>query len=66
MVLNVKNPPKHKLAQGDITNFSMEVSADSLNFRFRLPALHIQNLSNRCRHNRVTKVLADHGFEFSG
>ena len=28
----------------------MEVCANSHNFRFRLPALHIQNLSNRCRH----------------
>ena len=28
----------------------MQVSANSLNFRFCLPALHVQNLSNRCRH----------------
>jgi hypothetical protein len=50
VVSNVKNPPKHKFAQCDFTSFSMEVSANSHNFRFRLPALHIQNLSNRCRH----------------
>jgi hypothetical protein len=49
VVPNVKNPPKHKFALGDF--MSLEVSANSHNFRFRLPALHIQNLSNRCRHN---------------
>ena len=41
---------KYKLAQGDYTRFSIEVFANSHNFRFRLPALHIQNLSKRCRH----------------
>ena len=30
-----KNPPKHKFAQGDFTSFSVEVSANSHNFRFR-------------------------------
>ena len=31
--------------------FSIQVSSNSKGFRFRsLPALHIQNLSNRCRH----------------
>ena len=28
----------------------MQVSANSHNFRFRLPVLHNQNLSNLCRH----------------
>ena len=41
---------KNKSTQGDFTSFSMEVCANSHNFRFRLYALHIQNLSNRCRH----------------
>ena len=50
VVLNVKNPPKHKFVYGDFTSFSMEVFENSHNFRFRLPVLHIQNLSNRCRH----------------
>ena len=44
VVPNVKNPPKNNFAQGDFTRFSMEVSANSHNFRFQLPALHIQNL----------------------
>ena len=56
VVPNVKNPPKHKFAQGDFTSFSMEVSANSHNFRFRLPALHIQNLSNRCRHTYDSSI----------
>jgi hypothetical protein len=50
VVPNVKNPPKHNFAQGDFTSFSMEISANSHNFRFRVPEIHIQNLSNRCRH----------------
>ena len=41
---------KNKSTQGDFTSFSMQVSANSHNFRFRLYALHIQNLSNRCIH----------------
>ena len=45
-----KNPPKNNFAQGAFTSFSMEVSANSHNFRFRVPEIHIQNLSDRCRH----------------
>ena len=56
VVPNVKNPPKHKFAQGDFTRFSMKVSANSHNFRFQLPALHIQNLSNRCRHKYYQSI----------
>ena len=41
---------ENKFTQCDFTSFSMQVSANSHNFRFRLPAFHIQNLSNRCRH----------------
>ena len=37
-------------AHSDFTSYSKQVSASSLNFHFRsYPALHIQNLSNRCR-----------------
>ena len=50
VVSNVENPPKNRFTQGDFTRFSMQVSENSHNFRFRLPVLHIQNLSNRCRH----------------
>ena len=33
------------------TNFSKQISEDPLNLRFRsFQAIHIQNLSNRCRH----------------
>ena len=50
VVSNVENPPKNRFTQGDFTRFSMQVSENSHNFRFRLPVLHIQNLSNHCRH----------------
>jgi hypothetical protein len=44
-------PAENKFTQSDFTNYSMQVTANSHNFRFRsLCALHIQNLSNRCRH----------------
>ena len=56
VVLNVKIPPKHKFVQGDFTSFSMEVSANSHTFRFRFPALHIQNLSNRYRHKYDSSI----------
>ena len=39
-----------KFTQGYFPRFSLQVSSKSHNFRFRLPALHIQNLSNHCRH----------------
>ena len=50
VISNVKNPPKYKFAHDDFTSFSMEVSSNSYNFRFRSPALHIQDLWNRCIH----------------
>ena len=48
VVPNGWNPPK--ISSRIVTSFSMQVSANLHNFRFRLPALHIQNLSNFCRH----------------
>ena len=46
-----QKPAKNKLTWSDFTNFSMQVSAYSDSFRFRsFRALHIQNLSNSCRH----------------
>ena len=39
-----------KFTQSNFMSFSMQVSANLHNFRFRLPALHIQNLSNLCKH----------------
>ena len=51
VVPNSENPPKNKFNQGDFTRFSIQVFENFHNFRFRLPVLHIQNLSNRCRHN---------------
>jgi hypothetical protein len=56
VVPNFKNPPKNKLTQGDFTSFSMQDSAYSHNFCFRLPELHIQNLSNRCRHKNDPSI----------
>ena len=53
VVPNVKNPPKHNFALGVFTSFSMEVFGNSRNFRFRVPEIHIQNLSNRCRQAQV-------------
>ena len=50
VVPNVENPPKNKFTQGAFTRFSMQVSENFHIFRFRLPVIHIQNLSNRCRH----------------
>ena len=44
VIPNVKNPPKHKFAQGDFTSFSMEVSANSHNFRFRANLCGISGL----------------------
>ena len=45
-------PAKNKLTWCYFTSFSMQVSADTHDFRFwSLHVLHnIQNLSNRCRH----------------
>ena len=44
-------PAENKFTQSGLTSFSMQVSANSNSFRFRLcQALHIQNLSNRCRY----------------
>ena len=68
VVPNVKNPPKHKFAQGDFTSFSMEVSLNSHNFRLRVPEFQIQNLSNRYRHkndlliSRIFQILCLTGF----
>ena len=42
-------PAENKFTQSAFTSFSMQVSANLHNFRFRVPELHIQNLSNRCR-----------------
>ena len=39
-------PAKNKFIQRDFTSFQMKVSANLHDFRFRLPALDIQNLSN--------------------
>ena len=49
---NWLKPAKNKFTWCYFTRFSMQVSSNSHNFRFRsLCALHIQNLSNCCRHN---------------
>ena len=50
-VPNVKNPPKTS-SLDVFLRFFFRISAYSNDFRFRsLHALHIQNLSNCCRHN---------------
>ena len=44
VVPNGKKPAEKSLTKVIFTSFSMQVSIDLHNFRFRLPALHIQNL----------------------
>ena len=56
VVPNVKNPPKHKFSQSDFKSFSMEISANSHNFRFQMPVLHVQNLANCYRHKYNSAV----------
>jgi len=51
-----RKPAENKLTPGDFTSFSIYVSAILHNFRFRFPALHIQNLSNRCRHEYDSSI----------
>ena len=52
-------PAKNKFTQGDLTRFSMQVFTSSVSGCL----LHIQNLSNRCRHkydlsiSRIFKIL---------
>ena len=41
---------KSRRKQSSFASFSMQVSANLHNFRFRVPELHFRNLSNRCRH----------------
>ena len=44
-------PAENKFNRSGFTRFNMQVSSNSKRFLFRLlPSLHIQNLSNRCRH----------------
>ena len=44
-------PAENKFTQSYFTSFSIQVSANSHNFRFRsLRVLHIQKISNCCRH----------------
>ena len=44
-------PAESKFTQSDVTSFYRQVFANLHNFRFRsFCVLHIQNLSNRCRH----------------
>ena len=48
---------QNKFTQSDFTNFSMQVSENSNNFRFHsLHALRIQNLSNRCRYDNDPSI----------
>ena len=43
-------PAENKFIQRDFTSFYMKVLANLHNFRFQLPALHIQHLSKFCRN----------------
>ena len=52
VVPNVENPPKNKFTQGDFTRFSMQVFTTSVSGCL----LHIQNLSNRCRHKYDSSI----------
>jgi len=51
-----RKPAENKLTPGDFTSFSICVSAILHNFRYRFPALHIQNLSNHCRHEYDSSI----------
>ena len=50
VISNGKKPLKKSSTKVIFTSFSLQVSVNLHNFRFRLPALHIQNLWNRCIH----------------
>ena len=50
VISNGKKPLKKSSTKVIFTSFSLQVSVSLHNFRFRLPALHIQDLWNRCIH----------------
>ena len=63
LVPNLENPPKIKFTKGDFTSFSMQVSANSNNFRFRLPALHskfVKPLQAQVWHVNLTNFFGSH------
>ena len=60
-------PAENKFTQSDFTSFSLQVSAISHNFRFRsLRPLHIQKLSNHCRHKNDPSVSRFFNLIFGG
>ena len=50
VISNGKKPLKKSSTKVIFTSFSLQVSVNLHKFRFRLPALHIQDLWNRCIH----------------
>ena len=60
-------PAENEFNQSDFTSFSLQVTAISHNFRFRsLRTLHIQNLSNHCRHKNDPSVSRNFNLIFGG
>jgi hypothetical protein len=57
-------PAENEFIQSDFTSFSLLLSALSHNFRFR--SLHIQNLSNHCRHKNDPLVSRNFNLIFGG
>ena len=61
-------PAGNKFTQSGFPSFSMQFSANLHIFRFRVPELHIHNLSNRYRHkhdsliSRIFQILCLTGF----
>ena len=59
-----KNPPK-KITYNDFTNFSNQVSANSLDFRFRsLQVIYFQNVSKCCSHMYTQSISRVFQFNF--